>query len=391
MGHNETVAEDPVRFETHPDRYRHFRLELPKEGGVARLVMDVKEALKLNSYDIGVDIELADAIQRIRFEHPEVKALVVTSGKDRIFCSGANIYMLGTSTHGFKVNFCKFTNETRLYLEEMSAESGIPTLCAVNGTASGGGYELAIACDEIVLAEDGSTAVSFPEAPLLAVLPGTGGLTRLVDKRKIRRDIADVFSTVAEGVRGKRAVEWGLVDEAPPKAKFDEAVKRRADALVQKSRRKAFKPVTLTPLEATRSAKAVEYKYVSLALDPEARTATLTVRAPEGKEPETPDELAKAGANAWAIRAFRELDDALLELRFNQPRIGVVAVKTTGTHDNVLAVDRTLAKHKDDGLVREVTLLMKRALKRMDLTAKSFFAIVEPGSCFVGSSSLSFM
>jgi benzoyl-CoA-dihydrodiol lyase len=402
MAAHEKISQEQaadVRFETHPDRYKHWRLELPKEGsGVARLVMDIKEdqglrpasspngyPLKLNSYDLGVDVELADAIQRIRFEHPEVKALVVTSGKDRIFCSGANIYMLGSSTHGFKVNFCKFTNETRLYLEEMAAESGIPTLAALNGTASGGGYELAISCDEIVLAEDGSSAVSLPEAPLLAVLPGTGGLTRLVDKRKIRRDLADVFSTVAEGVRGKRAVEWNLVDEAPAKAKFDEAITRRATAMVARSKRKAFKPISFGPLEVKRSDKGAEYKYVSLTLDLQARTASLTVRAPEGKEPETVEELAKAGAAAWAVRAFRELDDALLDLRFNHPTIAVVAVKTTGDHASVQAVDAMLAKNKDDGLVREVTLHIKRVLKRMDLTSKSFFALVEPGSCFVGT------
>jgi benzoyl-CoA-dihydrodiol lyase len=388
MGAHE-IQQEPVRFETHPDRYRHWKLAF--EGPVARLVMDIKEdqglrpastpggyPLKLNSYDLGVDVELADAIQRIRFEHPETKALVVTSNKDRIFCSGANIYMLGSSTHGFKVNFCKFTNETRLYLEELAQETGIPTLAALNGTASGGGYELAIACDEIVLVEDGSSAVSLPEAPLLGVLPGTGGLTRLVDKRKIRRDLADVFSTVAEGLRGKRAVEWGLVDEAPAKAKFDETVKRRVDAMVARSKRKAHKPITWTPLG--------EKKYVSLEVDEAARTAKLTVRAPEGKEATTPDELAKAGANAWAIRAFRELDDALLDLRFNHPLVGVVAALTSGSHENVLAVDRMLAKYnKEDGLVREVVLHMKRVLKRMDLTAKSFFALVTPGSCFVGS------
>ena len=390
-----TATHEPIRFETHPERYVHWRLEFPAEygGAVARVVMDVKEErglrpgypLKLNSYDLGVDIELADAFQRIRFEHPEVRAVIVTSGKDRIFCSGANIYMLGSSTHGFKVNFCKFTNETRLYLEEMSAESGIPSLCALNGTGSGGGYELAIACDEIVLADDGSSAVSFPEAPLLAVLPGTGGLTRLVDKRKIRRDLADAFSTIAEGVRGKRSVEWGLVDESPPKAKFEDAVKRRTDAIVARSKRKTFPKMLLTPLEAKRSDKGVEYKYISVALDPKARTATLTMRAPTAKEPQTPDELAKAGASAWAVQAFRELDDALLDLRFNQPTIGVVAVKTTGDAEAVLSVDAMLAKYKDDGLVREVILLMKRALKRMDMTAKSFFALAEPGSCFVGS------
>jgi benzoyl-CoA-dihydrodiol lyase len=389
------TTHEPIRFETQPERYVHWRLEFPSEyaGAVARIVMDVQEEkglrpgypLKLNSYDLGVDIELADAFQRIRFEHPEVRAVIVTSGKDRIFCSGANIYMLGSSTHGFKVNFCKFTNETRLYLEEMSAESGIPSLCALNGTGSGGGYELAIACDEIVLADDGSSAVSFPEAPLLAVLPGTGGLTRLVDKRKIRRDLADAFSTIAEGVRGKRSVEWGLVDESPPKAKFDAAVKRRVDAIVARSKRKTFAKMTLPALEVKRSDKGAEYKYVSVALDAKTRMATLTVRAPTGKEPQTAEELAKTGASAWCVQAFRELDDALLDLRFNQPLIGVVAVKTTGDAAAVLAVDAMLAKNKDDGLVREVLLLMKRVLKRMDMTAKSFFALAEPGSCFAGS------
>jgi benzoyl-CoA-dihydrodiol lyase len=390
-----TTQHAPVRFETHPDRYVHWKLHFPAEHGgkVARLVMDVKEdrgmrpgyPLKLNSYDLGVDIELADALQRIRFEHPEVRALLITSGKDRIFCSGANIYMLGSSSHGFKVNFCKFTNETRLYIEEMSAESGIPSLASLNGTASGGGYELAIACDEIVLADDGASAVSFPEAPLLGVLPGTGGLTRLVDKRKIRRDLADAFSTIAEGVRGKRAVEWGLVDEAPPKAKLEEVTKRRVEALVARSKRKPFTAIQLTPLEAKRTENEIAYGYVTLEMSPKARTARLIVKAPSTKQPETPEELAKAGASAWAIQAFRELDDALLELRFNHPTIGVVSVETVGDPAAVLAVDAMLAKHKDDGLVREVILLMKRVLKRMDLTAKSFFALVTPGSCFAGS------
>ena len=395
MSHPEPSAAEPVRFETDPARYRHWKLELLPEHGsaVARLVLNVKEdeglrpgyPLKLNSYDLGVDIELADALMRIRFEHPGVKAVVFSSGKDRIFCSGANIYMLGSSGHAFKVNFCKFTNETRLYLEEMSAESGVQSLAALNGTASGGGYELAIACDEIVLQEDGSSAVSLPETPLLAVLPGTGGLTRLVDKRKIRRDLADVFSTVAEGVRGKRALEWKLVDEAPSKAQFDAAVKKRLDAMVARSKRRSQMAMTLTPLEAKRTKTGVEYKYVSLELDAAKRMATLTMRAPDGPEPQTPEELAKVGAAAWAVRAFRELDDALLELRFNQPGIGVVAVRTRGDAAKVLSVDAMLSKHKDDGLVREVTLLMKRVLKRFDLTARSFFSLVEPGSCFAGS------
>ncbi len=391
----DSASPEPVRFETHPDRYKHWRMELMEEqgGAVCRLVMDVKEEgglrpgypLKLNSYDLGVDIELADALTRVRFEHPEVKTIVFASGKDRIFCSGANIYMLGMSSHAFKVNFCKFTNETRLYLEDMSANSGIHALAALAGTASGGGYELAIACDEIILAEDGNAAVSYPEAPLLAVLPGTGGLTRLTDKRMIRRDLADAFSTVAEGVRAKRALEWGLIDEAPPKAKFAEAVTRRTQALVAKSKRKPMAKITLPPLEATRGENGVEYKYVSLAIDPGSRVATLTVRAPEGDTPKSPDDLAKQGANAWPIRAFRELDDALLELRFNRLSVGVVKVLTTGDAEKVRALDAMLAANKDDGLVNEVILLMKRVLKRMDMTAKSFFALAEPGSCFVGS------
>jgi benzoyl-CoA-dihydrodiol lyase len=390
-----TTEHPPVRFETHPDRYKHWKLDFPEAWGgkVARLSMDIQDdlglrpgyVLKLNSYDLGVDIELADAIERVRFEHPEVKAMLVTSGKDRIFCSGANIYMLGSSTHGFKVNFCKFTNETRLYLEEMAAESGIPTLAAVNGTASGGGYELAIACDEIVLADDGSSAVSYPETPLLGVLPGTGGLTRLTDKRKIRRDLADAFSTVAEGVRGKRALEWNLVDAAPPKAKFDAVVKERVDALVARSKRDQRAKIMLTPLSVERTDNGSKYTHVSVELDHGARTATLTVRAPEGDQPKTPDELAKAGAKAWAVAAFRELDDALLDLRFNQPKIGLVILETAGDAKRVLEVDAMLAKHAGDGLVREVVLHMKRVLKRLDLTAKSLFAIVEGGSCFAGS------
>jgi benzoyl-CoA-dihydrodiol lyase len=397
---HERAEAPPVRFEVRPESYRHWRLDFPAEhgGAVARLVMDVQEggalrapgspgghALKLNSYDLGVDVELADALQRIRFEHPEVKAVVVTSGKERVFCSGANIYMLASSSHAFKVNFCKFTNETRIALEEMSAESGIPSLAALNGTASGGGYELALACDEIVLAEDGSSAVSLPEAPLLAVLPGTGGLTRLVDKRRVRRDLADAFATVAEGVRGKRAVEWGIVDEAPPRARFEEAVKRRLAAMVARSRRRAFRPVALPPLEARRSDGGAEYRHVSLEVDAAARTATLLVRAPEGREPETPEALEEAGARAWAISAFRELDDALLELRLNHPAIGVVALRTAGSPEAVLAVDRMLAAHAEHGLVREVVLHVRRVLKRLDLTAKSLFALVEPGSCFAGS------
>ncbi len=395
-----SAEETPLRFETHPDRYRHWRLQLPEDhgGAVARLVMDVDEngglrppgtpggyALKLNSYDLGVDVELADALQRIRFEHPQVRALVLTGGKERVFSSGANIYMLAGCSHGFKVNFCKYTNETRLGLEELSAEGGVPTLAALNGTASGGGYELAIACDELLLVDDGSSVVSLPEVPLLAVLPGTGGLTRVVDKRRVRRDLADAFSTTAEGVRGARAVEWGLVDEAPPRAGFDQAVRRRLEAMLARSRRRPFRPVALPPLEARRTEEGCEYRFVSLRVDAPARTATLVVRAPDGRQPESPGALAEAGAGAWALRAFRELDDALLDLRFNRPTIGVVALRTEGTPEAVLAVDRMLAAHADDGLVREVVLHMRRVLKRLDLSARSFFALIEPGSCFVGS------
>jgi benzoyl-CoA-dihydrodiol lyase len=390
----ETETAD-VSFETHPDRYRHWKLSFPSEygGKVARLLMDVQEdgglrpgyPLKLNSYDLGVDIELADALSRIRFEHPAVKAVVFASDKDRIFCSGANIYMLGSSTHGFKVNFCKFTNETRLQLEEMSEKSGIQSLAALSGTASGGGYELAIACDEILLVDDGSSAVSFPEAPLLGVLPGTGGLTRLTDKRKIRRDLADVFSTVAEGVRGKRAVAWNLVDEAPPRAQFAVAVGRRLEAMVARSKRVDHAPMTLVPLEYTKGADRIDYSSVTLAWNDRARTAVLTVKGPGPGEPQSAGELAKVGAKAWIVRAMRELDHALLHLRFNLPQVSVVSVRTEGNADAVRAVDRMLIDGRNDGLVREVTALVARVLKRFDLTAKSFFALVEPGSAFVGT------
>ncbi len=384
-----------VVFETSPDQYRHWTLDFPAEHGgkVARLLLDIPEdgglrpgyPLKMNSYDLGVDIELADAVSRLRFEHPEVKALVFESKKDRIFCSGANIYMLGTSTHAFKVNFCKYTNETRLGLEELSEFSGVSSLAALNGTASGGGYELAIACDEIVLQEDGSSAVSLPEAPLLGVLPGTGGLTRLVDKRKIRRDLADVFSTLAEGVRGKRALEWRLVDEAPSKAAFAKSVSARLAKMTERSKRKSFKALKLNPLSPERTENGIAWKYVTLALDRAARSATLTVRAPIEREPSTPDELASRGDKAWIVQAFRELDQALLELRFNEPLIGVVGLHTTGSAENVLAVDAMLEAHKDDGLVNEVRLHVRRALKRLDMTAKSFFALIDEGSVFAGT------
>jgi benzoyl-CoA-dihydrodiol lyase len=383
---------DPIRFETHPDEYRRYRLSF--DGPVATLAMDVPEdagvqgdyVLKLNSYDLGVDIELADAIQRIRFEHPEVGALVVTSLKDRIFCSGANIYMLGSSTHAFKVNFCKFTNETRLYLEDMAEQSGIPTIAALNGTASGGGYELAMACQWIVLTEDGNSAVSLPEVPLLGVLPGTGGLTRLVDKRKVRRDLADAFSTVAEGVRGKRAVEWRLVDESVPRSKFDATVKATAERFAKEASPRQGPGVKLPPLSPERAESEVRYRHVTAKLDAERRIATLTVRGPEGPPPKSADELRRLGADSWALRTFRELDDALLDLRFNHLEIGLLVLETAGDPEAVVAWDRFVAEQaKSDWFAKEVLLHQKRVLKRLDLSAKSMFAIVRPGSCFAGS------
>ena len=385
----------PIRFETHPGRYQHWKLSF--DGAIARLVMDVDQfkpmrpgyELKLNSYDLGVDLELADAVQRLRFEHPEVKAIVVTSGQPKIFCAGANIYMLGSSTHAFKVNFCKFTNETRLYLEEASAESGQHYLAALNGVASGGGYELALACEEILLADDGNSAVSFPETPLLGVLPGTGGLTRLVDKRHVRRDLADVFCTLAEGVRGKRAQDWHLVDRSVPKSRFDQVVIERAKALADATPSKDGPGVQLPALEARRweegDRAGADYRFVSLVVNHETRVAELTLLAPEEAPPATAADLRKLGADLWALRAFRELDDALLDLRFNHPAAGLILLRTRGDGAKVRAHDEALGRLKDDWFAHEVLLHMKRVLKRLDLSARSIFALVEGGSCFAGS------
>ncbi|HEY4119257.1 MAG TPA: 2,3-epoxybenzoyl-CoA dihydrolase [Byssovorax sp.] len=386
----------PVRFDTHPSRYRHWKLSF--DGAVARLVMDVQEefplrpgyVLKLNSYDLGVDVELCDAVDRLRFEHPEVKTVVVTSGQPKIFCAGANIYMLGSSTHAFKVNFCKYTNETRLALEDACTSSGQHYVAALNGVASGGGYELALACEEILLADDGNSAVSFPETPLLAVLPGTGGLTRLVDKRKVRRDLADVFSTLAEGVRGKRAADWRLVDQSIPKSRFDAVVLERATAIAKATPDKAGAGVELAPLEVTREEKAgvatASYRYVTLTVNKATRVAEIVVRAPDASTPSTttPDELRKAGADGWHLRAFRELDDALLDLRFNHDTVGLVLLKTKGDAAKVVAADDALLAMKGDWLANEVLLKVRRVMKRLDLTARSLFAILEPGSCFAG-------
>jgi benzoyl-CoA-dihydrodiol lyase len=383
---------DRITFETSPARYRHWKLAF--DGPVATLSMDVQEdaglspdyRLKLNSYDLGVDIELADAIQRIRFEHPEVHSVVITSLKERIFCAGANIFMLRGSSHAWKVNFCKFTNETRLAIEDASEHSGIKFLAALNGICAGGGYELALACDEIFLVDDSNSAVSLPETPLLGVLPGTGGLTRVVDKRKVRRDIADFFGTTAEGVRGKRAVEWRLVDAIYPTSQFKERVAQRARDLAAKSDRPDAGPgIQLGPLDPQEGPDSVTYSSVTLEIDRPRRVATLTVSGPQGEQPATPDAILAAGDQYWPLRAFRELDDALLRLRLNEPSIGTVVVKTAGDPAAVLAVDETLLEHREHWLVREIIALMKRTLKRMDLTSRSFFAVIEPGNSFAGS------
>ena len=376
---------DSTSFETHPSRYKHWKLAV--DGQLATLTMAVDAdhphrpgyELKLNSYDLSVDIELADAIQRIRFEHPEVKCIVFTAELDRVFCSGANIYMLGQSTHSFKVNFCKFTNETRLYLEDASANSGLASLCACKGTTAGGGYELALACDEVMLVDDGSSAVSFPETPLLAVLPGTGGLTRLVDKRKVRRDRADVFCTTAEGIKGKRAKDWGLVDHLVSRTKWDLAVIQAAKALAAKQTVTRGPAVVLPPLESKITPDAIRYRYVELTIDAGARTAALLVRGPDADavmDMTSPDQ--------WSLRAFRELDDALLRLRFDYPDIGIVSVRTIGDPALVVLHDEILAK-ATTGFAREVRLLQRRVLKRFDNTARSLYAVADRAdSCFAG-------
>ena len=381
-----------INFQTSPDQYRHWKLDV--NGEVATLSMDVAEdmtlgygyKLKLNSYDLGVDIELADAIQRLRFEHPSVKVVVITSLKPRIFCAGANIYMLGTSSHAFKVNFCKFTNETRCAIEDDSRHSGRRYIAALNGTASGGGYELAIACDEIYLVDDGNSAVSLPEVPLLGVLPGTGGLTRLVDKRKIRRDRADVFSTLAEGLKGKRAKEWRLIDDTFPTSKFQELVDARVREIsgVDGTTDRAH-GIKLHPIDVELTADRLEYKYVTLSLQRERRYADLTIRGPESRAQMSIEQIEAAGDSYWPLQAYRELDHALLHLRVNEPETGLVCLHTEGQISNVIAVDQSLTDHRDHWLVREIILNMARVLRRLDLTAKSFFSIIEPGSCFAGN------
>ncbi len=381
-----------IGFETDPSRYRHWKLSV--DGDVATLAMDVDEngglfegyLLKLNSYDLGVDIELADALQRLRFEHPEVKVILLRSGKPRVFCAGANIRMLAGSTHADKVNFCKFTNETRNGIEDSSENSGQKTICVVTGSCAGGGYELALAADHIMLVDDGSSAVSLPELPLLAVLPGTGGLTRVTDKRKVRRDHADVFCTTEEGVKGKRAVDWRLVDEVVAAPKLEDVVATRAKEFAAKSDRPSgLQGVALTPLLKKWDGDTCEYQSVTVAIDRAARIATITLRGPENPPPVTLEEMQKLGAEFWPLRLARELDDAILDLRTNEGDVAVIVFKSEGDPEQVLAYDAFLAANQANWLAREIRLYWKRVLKRVDLTSRSLVAIVEPGSCFAGT------
>jgi benzoyl-CoA-dihydrodiol lyase len=386
------TGEPRVDFRTHPGQYRHWRLAC--DGPVATLTMDVDEQgglvpgyeLKLNSYDLGVDIELYDAVQRLRFEHPEVRAVVVTSGKEKIFCAGANIRMLAASPHPWKVNFCKFTNETRNGIEDASANSGQTYLAALNGTASGGGYELALACDHIMLIDDRSSAVSLPELPLLGVLPGTGGLTRVVDKRHVRRDRADYFSTKSEGLAGQKAVAWRLVDEAVPRARWDEVVRQRAGELAGRSGRPAGAAgIELAPLAKTAAGDEISYDHMTARLDRARGVAEITVAGPEAGPPASLDGLHEQGAGFWTLAVTRELDDLILDLRTNELELGTWVLRSRGDPARVLAYDQFLLDHHDDWLAGEIVLYLKRTLKRLDVTSRSLLALIEPGSCFAGS------
>ncbi|PKP85092.1 MAG: benzoyl-CoA-dihydrodiol lyase [Alphaproteobacteria bacterium HGW-Alphaproteobacteria-2] len=381
-----------IDFQPDPNAYRHWRLEY--DGPVARLIMDVDEKgglfdgyeLKLNSYDLGVDIELADIVQRLRFEHPEVKAVVMQSGKEKVFCAGANIRMLGGAAHAHKVNFCKFTNETRNTFEAAGRESGQHYIAAVKGACAGGGYELALACDHIILTDDSSSSVALPEVPLLAVLPGTGGLTRVTDKRKVRRDLADVFCSIEEGVKGRRALDWRLVDEVVPNSRFDEAVAERARAFAAQSKRPDNAPgVTLTPLKREfHNDGSVTYSTVEVKLDRAARRAEILIHGPEDAPPADMAAFYKQGAGAWMLRAARDLDDALLHLRLNEREAGLLVFRTQGDPGKVLAHEKLLLDNAGHWLANEVLLFWKRVLKRIDLTSRSMVALVEHGSCFAG-------
>jgi benzoyl-CoA-dihydrodiol lyase len=386
------VSAEPVTFDTAPERYRHWKLSI--DGRVATLALDVDEdagirpgyKLKLNSYDLGVDIELHDALNRIRFEHPQVGCVVVTSAKDRSFCAGANIYMLGTSSHHWKVNFCKFTNETRNGMEDSSRHDGLRFVAAVNGACAGGGYEIALACDEILMVDDRSTVVSLPEVPLLGVLPGTGGLTRVVDKRGVRRDIADLFCTNADGVRAERAKEWKLVDEIATPSEFDALVRDRAAALVADSPRAGdAQGIALRPLARTIDALVYHYTHVDVTFDRDAHSATITVRGPVGEQPDSIGDVVAAGDAWWPLAFARELDDAILMLRTNEPKLGLLLLRTEGDLGAVLAADRVLVAERSHWFVRETIGLLRRTLARLDVTSRSLFALVDAGSCFAGT------
>lgn len=381
-----------IDYQVDPTAYKHWKVSY--KGPVATLTLDINEdggirpgyKLKLNSYDLGVDIELHDALQRIRFEHPEVRTVVLTSGKPKIFCSGANIYMLGVSSHAWKVNFCKFTNETRNGIEDSSKYSGIKFLAACNGATAGGGYELALACDEIFLIDDRNSSVSLPEVPLLGVLPGTGGLTRVTDKRKVRRDRADIFCTIQEGVRGQRAVDWRLVDEVVKQQQFSERIAQRAQELAQQSDRPTdAKGVPLTPLKRTLDSAGYHYEFVDVSIDRNSRVATLTVRAPKTVTAKNETEILAAGINWWPLQMTRELDDAILNLRTNEQQIGLWLLKTEGEAQVVLDTDATIVAHQSNWFVREVIGFMRRTFARLDVTSRSLYAVIEPGSCFAGS------
>ena len=381
-----------IDFQTEPARYRHWKLKI--DGDVATLFLDVDEKstlfegyeLKLNTYDLGVDIELADAIERLHFENPQVRAVVIRSGKPRVFCAGANIRMLAGASHTHKVNFCKFTNETRNGIEDLSENSGLRSICAISGTAAGGGYELALAADYIMLVDDGSAAVSLPELPLLAVLPGTGGLTRVSDKRKVRRDHADFFCTTEEGVKGKRALDWRLVDEVVPGSKFEEAVAARAKEFAAKSSRgKAALGIKLTPLSRTFSANGVDYGFVSVEFDRGGRIATITLRGPATPPPASTDAMVALGAEFWPLKLARQLDDAILNIRLNEFDVAAIVFKSTGDPGEVMAYEHFLDAKKDHWLVSEIRHFWKRALKRVDLTSRSLVTLIEPGSCFAGT------
>ncbi len=380
-----------IDFQTHPENYHHWKITF--EGNVAYLTMDVDEnhglkpgyELKMNSYDLGVDIELYDAIQRLRFSHPEVGAVVMRSAKPRIFCAGANIRMLGASTHAHKVNFCKFTNETRNSIEDASENSRQRYISAVNGTAAGGGYELALATDHIMLIDDGSASVSLPEVPLLAVLPGTGGLTRVVDKRKVRRDLADIFSSIEEGARGQKAVDWRLVDESVQGSKFDETVAARANEFAaQSDRPKDAKGVDLTPLKREIKDDSISYEFVQIDLDKTRRIATVTLKGPESDAPASTEDIHQQGADFWLLKLAREFDDALLHLRTNEAELGTVLFKTEGDINRIAAYEALLAANSNNWLVREIILYWKRTLKRVDLTSRSLITLIGPGSCYTG-------